>query len=92
MACPGWQECLEDHTGFEPEDIDEFEDVIIHGVLHTEYLYGWGWVVEHPGCPVQESYPEIPDGIPTDRPGKYLVEPEWWDTDCFLDLIKEVKE
>lgn len=91
-ACPGWQECPEDHTGFEPEDIDEYEDVMIHGVLHTEYVYGWGWAVEYPGCPLQGAATEIPDGVPTDRPGRYLVEPEWWDTECYLDLIEEVKE
>ena len=89
-ACPGWQECLEDHTGYEPEDIDEYEDVMIHGVLHTEYVYGYGWAVPYPGCPVVGSDCELPDGIPVDRPGKYLVGVDWDDTVCYLDLIEEV--
>ena len=91
-ACSGWQECLEDHTGYEPEDIDEYEDVMIHGVLHTEYVYGYGWAVPYPGCPVMNADCELPDGVPVDRPGKYLVEDEWDDIDCCLYLIEEVTE
>lgn len=88
-ACPGWMECFEDHSGYEPEDYDE---VVIHGVLHTEYVYGYGWAVPFPRCPVVESDYELPDGIPVDRPGKYLVDTEWEDTNCYLELVEEVTE
>lgn len=94
-ACPGWKECPEDHTGYDPDDedspvYDEWEDVMIHGVLHTEYNTGYGWVVEYNGCPVQGADWEVPDDIPMDRPGKYLVDDDWEETECWLYLVKEI--
>lgn len=89
-ACPGWIECIEDHSGFDPEVTNEWEDVMIHGVLHREYMYGYGWVIDMPGCPALDIDWEMPDGIPMDRPGRYLVDTEWEDTDCWFVLDREV--
>ena len=65
---------------------DEFE---FHGVLH-EWRSGYGWTVDFDGC-VLAAYPdfELPDGIDTTRDGKWRVEDDWDDTDCYLNLIGE---
>lgn len=90
-ACPGWIECRESHEGFDPEEEDSpaydmYEDVEIHGVLH-DWRWGYGWTLEYAGCPLIMAEPDVPDDIPMDRTGKYLVDAEWDDTDCHLTRI-----
>lgn len=94
IACPGWIECFGDHTGMDPEDedspaFDQWEDVEMHGVEH-EWQSGYGWTIDYRGCPVADRDDwDVPDGIPMDRPGHYLVDVDWDDTYCHLTLIEE---
>lgn len=95
-TCPGWIECDKDHTGYDPDDetsvvFDEYEDVLIHGEYHN-WRYGYGWVVDFPGCPVTGNDWEVPDEIDTKRDGKYLVDVEWEDEFVYLSVVKEVTD
>lgn len=65
---------------------DEFE---FHGVEHT-WRWSWGWTVPYEGCPVAASDAELPDGIDTERDGRWLVDDDWDDTSCYLVLVREI--
>lgn len=96
-ACSGWIECDGDHEGYDPEEeaspaYDEWDDVEIHGVLH-DYKWGHGWTVPHPGCVVADAWNVEPPGGLWDRetdaykPGRWLVDDDWDDTDVQLILV-----
>ncbi|WP_087005977.1 hypothetical protein [Gulosibacter sp. 10] len=67
---------------------EEFE---FHGVLH-EWRWGYGWTVPYTGCIIRDYPPELPDGIDTERDGRWLVDDDWDDTDCYLVLVRELGE
>ena len=97
-ACSGWEECRDPagHEGFDPEDedspaFDEYEDVEIHGVFH-EWQWGYGWTVPFVGCVVDENGCDLPYELwdrEQDRykPGRWIVNDDWDDTDCTLILV-----
>lgn len=102
--CTGWEECNDPHTSPDgslnaddgpydcEEDVpwegqDEFE---FHGVPH-EWRSGYGWTVPYQGCIVAAQDIEVPEGIDTTRDGRWLVEDDWDDTDCYLVLVRELK-
>lgn len=89
-ACPGWIECMEDHSGA-PEDDGDDDEVTIHGVPHT-YRYGYGWVVDYPGCPVQGAAHEGDDMVEIGRshgPGRYELDVDWDDDFMGLTVAAE---
>lgn len=95
-SCPGWIECDEDHSGFDPDDenspaYDMYDDpVMIHGVEH-EWRHGHGWTVEYEGCPVERGCADLDtDAMDMTRPGRYLLDEDWDDTDCYLTVVREV--
>lgn len=65
---------------------DDFE---FHGVEHT-WRDSWGWTVPFEGCIVAAYEIEVPDGIDTTRDGRWLIEDDWDDTDCYLVLVREM--
>ena len=95
-GCHGWQECREDHAGFDPEDEEspafdliEDDEIEIHGVIHT-WRYGWGWTVEFPGCVVaaNDAVHEYAEEILQEYgPGAYLVDDDWDDSSLTLDAV-----
>ena len=95
-GCGGWQECREDHTGFDPNDedsvaYDEFEDVMIHGVSHV-WRWGYDWTVPYEGCILEHGDFEVPDEIDKRRDGVYEVDDDWDDTDVWLTYVGEVTD
>lgn len=99
-GCGGWEECCDPagHEGFDPEDetspaYDQHEDVEIHGVLH-EWRWGYEWTVPFVGCvvkeggydPPEELYQRGEDGweLPV---GRWVVEDEWHDEECYMKLV-----
>lgn len=92
QGCKGWIECNEDHDGCDPDDEDSVmfdrhdDEVEIHGQTH-EWHGMHGWVLDHPGCPVQGYGADLPDGLHPMQPGRWEVEEEWDDTDLYLELI-----
>lgn len=93
--CSGWQECPDSHEGMDPEDedspaFDQFEDVMIHGALH-EWMSPHGWTVPYSGCPVEGigSW-EAPDGLDMSRPGRYLLDVEWDESEAYLAVVEEI--
>lgn len=72
-------------------DEDEWE---FHGKVHA-WRYGYGWTLPYPGCVVAGSGAEPPDDVweTTDdgehrlKPGRWLVDDDWDDTDCHLALV-----
>lgn len=95
-ACPGWIECDGDHTGFDPDDeaspaYDEWEGVMIHGVPHD--WNSWGWSVPYAGCPMTAFAREQDfDGIDRSRPGRWLLDVDWDDDECYMTVIREVRD
>ena len=93
---PGWIECDGDHTGFDPDDetspaYDEWEGVMIHGVPHDWHLCEW--TVPYTGCPVTDFAREQDfDGIDLSRPGRWLLDVDWDDDDCYMTVIREVHD
>lgn len=94
-SCPGWIECDGDHTGYDPDDesspaYDMHRDTImIHGVEH-EWSDGYGWTVEYDGCPVKRWAQLVDtDALDTTRPGRYLLDVDWMDDECYLDVVRE---
>lgn len=88
--CEGWTECAVTHENA-PDDPDETggdQHITLHGVEHL-WVAGWGWVARLEGCPVDERAPDCdpPEGMPLDRPGRYLVDADWDDTDLYLELV-----
>lgn len=90
--CGGWTECIQDHGAgndvpwVSDEDAPWFEeeDYDFHGVTHT-WRSGHGWTVPYKGCVVQEvdlDFGHLPIG-------RYAIEDEWDDTECYLTLISE---
>lgn len=96
-ACEGWIKCSADHDGYDPDDpdspaYDEWEGVMIHGKIHDWHSI-YGWVTEHPGCPVIDHTPEQDfDGIDTSRDGTYLLDIDWDDTACFMTVVRRVSD
>lgn len=101
--CKGWQECDKAHEvdgssaadgPYDAEEdapwdgLDEFE---FHGELHT-WVDGYGWTVPYVGCVVQGNNVECPDELYPLRPGAWIVEDDWDDTDCYLTVVREVSE
>lgn len=71
-------------------DEEEWE---FHGVLH-EWRWGYGWTVPYPGCVVAaqgcdapDDLWEVVDGEHRLKPGRWLVDDDWDDTDCYLTLV-----
>ena len=73
-------------------DEDEWE---FHGKLHT-WRHGYGWTLPYPGCVVAGSggveapddlWEETVDGEHRLKPGRWLVDDDWDDTDCYLALV-----
>ena len=64
------------------------EEWEMHGVLHT--WRGWTWSIPFDGCPVQEwaDTGDLWDGI--DGPGRYEVDADWDDTECYLTVVGKV--
>lgn len=94
-SCPGWQECQEDHEGFDPEDEDspayDQEEFEIHGEIHG-WQIGWGWTLPYKGCPVVERVDSLDTGeLDMTRPGRWLLGVDWDDTDCWISVVKEVE-
>ena len=91
-GCGGWLECTLDHPGIDPYDEDspafDAEEWEIHGVLHT--WQGWTWSVPFDGCPVAEwaDVNDLWDGV--DGPGRYEVDADWDDTECYLTVVGKV--
>lgn len=91
-GCGGWRECTLDHPGMDPDDEDspafDAEEWEIHGVLHT--WQGWTWSVPFDGCPVQEwaDVSDLWDGV--DGPGRYEIDADWNDTECYLTVVGKV--
>ena len=101
-ACNGWQECPEDHNGYDPKDkdslaYDEWEDVEIHGVLH-EWHWGHGWTVPYEGCCVADNLNcwggvDSADDIAQEHGvGTHVVDDDWDDTDLTLTWVKTIAE
>lgn len=96
-GCPGWEECREDHAGYDYDDPNspaygEDEGVLIHGVLH-DYRHGWGWVIDYPGCPVLGFAPDQDfDEIDRTRPGTYLLDVDWDDDHCYMTAVERVSD
>ena len=86
-GCEGWQECREDHSGFDIEDesspafdVLEGDEIEIHGVNHT-YRWSWGWTTVYPGCVLRDADTgdEVFEIARVFGPGDYLVEDDWDD-------------
>ena len=96
-ACPGWVECPENHTGYDPEDeespaFDQYEDVMIHGVVH-EWRTGYGWTVPFDGCPVRDGGGDDASDIAHEKGvGRWEVYDDWDDTDCYLTVVPQSTE
>lgn len=93
-ACPGWMECPENHTGYDPDDeespaFDEYEDVMIHGVVH-EWRPGYDWTVPIDGCPVRDGAADDAASEIAYRKGvgRWEVDDDWDDVDCYLTVIE----
>lgn len=94
-GCGGWQECREDHAGYDPDGedspaFDTLEDVVIHGVSHA-----WEnstWTIPFEGCSVAEwaDLCDLWDGI--DGPGRYEVDADWSETECYLSVVGPAEE
>lgn len=101
-GCGGWMECGEPHevdgisAADGPHDCDpdapwaDCDEFTFHGVDH-EWRVGYGWTVDYDGCPITPWHFDLPDGIDTTRNGSWLVENEWDDTDCLVELIRELR-
>lgn len=101
--CTGWEECRGPHTspdGFldandGPYDCEEdvpwegYDEFEFHGEVHT-WRDSWGWTVPFPGCIVAAQDIEVPEGIDTTRDGRWLIEDDWDDTDCYMVLVREL--
>lgn len=90
--CPGFIECLEDHTGAPDYDDTGDDEAVIHGVDHT-YHYGYGWTVPYPGCVVQgvAFWGDDHLHIAKERGlGRHELETEWDDEYCTLNAIDTV--
>lgn len=101
--CTGWEECRGPHTSPDglldandgPYDCEEDvpwegqEEFEFHGELHT-WCGSWGWMVPFPGCIVVAQGIEVPGDIDTERDGRWLIEDDWDDTDCYLVLVREL--
>ncbi len=91
-ACPGWTECIGDHSAATDEDVDngiDGDEVVLHGVAHG-YHYGYGWTVPFKGCPVVENdwVDEARDIARDKGPGSYRVDAEW-DDECMTITLAE---
>lgn len=98
--CGGWWECRESHEVIglpqndgpwnSSEDAPWFEEeeFTFHGVEHT-WRWGHGWTVPYPGCVVQTA--DIGDDVheiaSVHGEGVYLVEDDWDDTYCHLEVV-----
>ena len=90
-GCGGWQECDGDHTGYDPDDeespaYDQWDGVMIHGVEH-EWQYDHVWAIPYIGCPFQEHSEIDTSGISTDTDGRYTLDVDWDDTECYLTAL-----
>lgn len=94
-GCNGWQECWEDHTGFDPDDeaspaFDAIsgDEIEIHGVPH-EWRDGWGWTVPYPGCVLAaQDLGDYAEDIGLEYgPGAYLVDDDWDDGEANISPI-----
>lgn len=91
-GCGEWQVC--DHPedpydeGDPTFDVEEWE---FHGVLHE--WNGMTWVAPFRGCAVAEwgdDTSTLWDDI--DGPGRYEVDDDWDDTECYLTVVRKVEE
>ncbi len=90
-ACPGWIECdVRDEAHHDNEDGED--EKTLHGVLHSQFHYGYGWVLDYEGCPLEMADLELPDGLDEEslEPGRYPVDADWDDESVYLTLIKPV--
>lgn len=102
--CNGWMECDKPHevdgvnAADGPNDSEEdapwsgYDEFEFHGEEHT-WRECYGWTIAYKGCVVQGSLTaECPDELHPLRPGKWVVDDDWDDEICTLNVVREVEE